>query len=193
MRDAKFWLSMVVFQVAFGMIIFAFTRQHYIDLPLTNRALPGTARDSTVDWLDSVSTMTPPVLKSTAPSPSTIEDPFEISRQADEFFSSKQYSSAAMYYEQLLLLDTNNVDVINNLGLTLHYLGSSTEALQTLTEGIAIDPMNQRIWLTLGFVSLQIGSIEESRTALTTAIEISADSQVGQSAAIMLENLPARE
>ena len=42
-------------------------------------------------------------------------------------------------------------------------------------------------------MSLQIGSIEKSRTALTTAIEISADSQVGQSAAIMLENLPARE
>jgi len=192
-RDAKFWISVAVFQLAFGMIIFAFTRQHYIELPTTDRALPGTTRNSTMDWLESASAITPPLLESATPSPSTIEDPIEISRQADEYFSSKDYSTAAMYYERLLMIDPSNVDVLNNLGLTLHYLGRSTEALQKLAEGVAIDPTNQRIWLTLGFVRLQNGSIEDARAALTTAIGISADSQIGQSAAEMLDNLPPPE
>ncbi len=38
--------------------------------------------------------------------------------------------------------------------------------------GLAVDPTHQRIWLTLGFVSSQLGNTEQARTALTTAIEL---------------------
>jgi Flp pilus assembly protein TadD len=72
----------------------------------------------------------------------------------------------------------------------LQYLGRSTEALRALDEGIALDPTYQRIWLTLGFVNGQIGNIEEARKALTTAVQMGANSDVGQAAAELLENFP---
>ncbi|MDH3751165.1 MAG: hypothetical protein OEU40_11265, partial [Gammaproteobacteria bacterium] len=75
-------------------------------------------------------------------------------------------------------------------GLTLHYLGRSTEALRRLNDGIAVDRSNQRIWLTLGYVNSELGNTEEARTALTTATQIGSDESIRQSALNMLENLP---
>jgi len=89
-----------------------------------------------------------------------------------------------------LVLEPNDVDTYNNLGLTLHYLGRSTEALDKLNEGVAVDPTYQRIWLTLGFVNRQLGNTGQARTALTTAVKMDADSEIGQSATKMLEELP---
>ena len=43
-------------------------------------------------------------------------------------------------YSQLLAFDPKNVEVYNNLGITLHYLGRSAEAVQRLNEGLALDP-----------------------------------------------------
>jgi tetratricopeptide (TPR) repeat protein len=123
-------------------------------------------------------------------SESTIQDPIEISRRADEFFANKQYDGAANLYEQLLVLNPNNADTYNNLGLTLHYLGRSAEALSRLNEGVALDVENQRIWLTLGYVNSQLGNTEQARKALTTAAQIGNDASIRQSALNMLEALP---
>ena len=51
---------------------------------------------------------------------------------------------------------------------SIHYtkLYESGEALSRLDEGVAADPGNQRIWLTLGFVNSQLGNIDEARKAL---------------------------
>jgi Flp pilus assembly protein TadD len=88
------------------------------------------------------------------------------------------------------VLDPNNVDTYNNLGITLHYLGKSNEAILRLNEGVAIDPTYQRIWLTLGFVNRQVGNAEQARAALNTAAKINADNEIGESAIKMLEDLP---
>jgi Flp pilus assembly protein TadD len=82
------------------------------------------------------------------------------------------------------------VDTYNNLGITLHYLGRSAEALRWLNEGIAKDPTYQRIWLTLGFVNSELGDTGQARIALTKAVQMGADNEIGQSAVRMLENLP---
>jgi len=79
---------------------------------------------------------------------------------------------------------------LNNLGLTLHYLGRSGEALTRLGEGIAADPGNQRIWLTLGFVNSQLGNVDDARKALTKATEIGTDESIREAANKMLEALP---
>ncbi|MGW8368799.1 MAG: tetratricopeptide repeat protein [Gammaproteobacteria bacterium] len=86
--------------------------------------------------------------------------------------------------------DPNNVEVYNNLGITLHYIGRSDEALRRLDQGVAIDPTHQRIWLTLGYVNSQLGNAEQARTALTKAVQMDPDNDIGQSAAKMLEALP---
>ena len=53
-----------------------------------------------------------------------------------------------------------------------------------------MDAGYQRIWLTLGYVNIQAGNTEEARTALTKALEMNADNDIGQSAANMLAQLP---
>jgi len=161
---------MAMFQIVFGLAIFAVTRQYYIqDSDTATHQAP----------IESP-TFTPPV----------IEDPNEVARQANEFFANKQYDSAADSYERLLALDPNDVNTYNNLGITLHYLGRSTEALSRLEEGVSVDPTYPRIWLTLGFVNSQLGNIGQARAALATAAELDAEGDVGQSAATMLESLP---
>ena len=92
-------------------------------------------------------------------------------------------------YEKLLALDPDNVDTLNNLGLTLHYVGRSDEARQRLNEGAALDPTYQRIWLTLGFVNSTLGNVADARAALNTAVGMDPDNDVGKSASRMLKEL----
>lgn len=188
-RGAKFWVSMAVFQIVFGLAIFAITREHYMIDTNSVRENPAAMRQPGSEWSDQISDLKPALLDSLTSNPPTSKDPFEVSRQANEYFANEQYSMAVNLYEQLIRLDPNSVDAYNNLGLTLHYLGRSDEAIQRLTEGVALDPKYQRIWLTLGFVNSQLGNIGPARAALTTATEIDANSSVGQSAARMLDEL----
>ena len=117
-------------------------------------------------------------------------DPIEISRQAEEYFASKQYDKAAIMYERLLAFSPNDGTILNNLGLTLHYLGRSTESLQRLQEGVAAEPENQRIWLTVGYVNNALGNTEEARRALLKATQTGTDEAIRKSATDMLQPLP---
>lgn len=189
-RSAIFWISMTVFQIAFALTVFAITRQYYIYD--SERASAGLSmmREPSLLSLDRIRQPAPVQVESPTSSQSASEDLVGISRRADEFFTKKQYSEAADLYAQLLAFDPNNVNTYNNLGLTLHYLGRSTEALGKLNEGVAVDSTYQRIWLTLGFVNSQLGNTEQARTALSTAVQLGTDNMVGKSAKEMLENLP---
>jgi tetratricopeptide (TPR) repeat protein len=189
-RSAKFWISMTVFQVIFALAVFAITRQYYIQDSEDVSADLTMIREPSLISLDRTRQPDPVPAESPASSGPAIGDPVEMSRQADEFFTKKQYDRAADLYEQLLAFDPNNVNTYNNLGLTLHYLGRSTEALRKLNEGVAVDPTYQRIRLTLGFVNASLGNIKQARTALTTAAQMGADNEIGQSATRMLADLP---
>lgn len=189
-QNLKFWVPMMVFQIVFGLTIFTITRQYYVQAPDNVNDDPTEIRQSSSEWPDSITDTNSSLLNLSTFSQSTIEDPAEISRQAIQYFTKKQYNKAAVLYEQLLVLVPNNVDTYNNLGITLHYLGRSTEALRRLNEGVDVDPTRQRIWLTLGFVNSQVGNTEKARTALTTAANMNADNEIGKSAVKMLENLP---
>ena len=188
-RSAKFWIMMTVFQVVFGLAIFAITRQYYIYTSDNVSAEPTTIGEPSIAWPDRITETNPAQFGLPRSSQPIIEDAALISRQAEEAFANKQYSRAAKLYEQLLALSPNNVTAYNNLGITLHNLGRSAEALCKLNEGVAVDPTYQRIWLTLGFVSIQLGDTEQARTALTSAVQMGADNEVGQAASEMLENL----
>ena len=182
-NSPKFWISMAVFLVVFGVAVFMVTRDLYksdSDNITTNSSAVSQPAVAVQGSLSSSPTF----------SLSTMTDPDELARQGDEFFASTQYDQAAQTYERLLELVPSNVDTYNNLGITLHYLGRSAEAVDRLNAGVAVDPAYQRIWLTLGYVNSQIGNIEQARTALTTALEMGADNDIGQSAAQMLSNLP---
>ncbi|HLF31259.1 MAG TPA: tetratricopeptide repeat protein [Xanthomonadales bacterium] len=194
MRNTKFWISMALFQVVFGLVIFALTRQYYTQEQDKVSAGPAVTSQPAPAWPDPAPGPTaatnPTEFMPVFPAEVTMDDPALIARQADDFFASQQYSEAANLYERLLALGFNDVNTYNNLGITLHYLGRSAEALSILDEGVALDSSYQRIWLTLGFVNSQLGNTAQARTALTTAVELNADSDVGRSAAKMLESLP---
>jgi tetratricopeptide (TPR) repeat protein len=191
MRGATFWITMTVFQLAFGLTVFALTRHYYMSsapapqLPAwavgLGTALPGGAA--------------PVEPRAAAPgqapfAASADDDPSAMSQRADAAFSSGNYAEAAALYERLLAIDPQNVELHNNLGLTLHYLGRADESLETLAAGLKIDPTHQRTWLTTGFVNLRLGKTAEARAALAKARDIGTDTQIRQSAEKMLAGLP---
>lgn len=189
-RNVNFWISMAVFQVLFGLAVFLVTRAYYVGDTASVRAHPPIPSQPASGRLEGITESDIARFVPSAADESMPDDPVELSRRANEFFSNSQYERAADAYGRLLAFGPNNVEILNNLGLTLHYLGRSDEALERLNEGIAADPDNQRIWLTLGFVNSQLGNAGEAREALTTATRIGSDESIRQSAMRMLEELP---
>jgi tetratricopeptide (TPR) repeat protein len=185
--SSKFWIMMAVFLVAFGLAVFAITRHYYIQD--ANQVSAGEARQPTAEWPDLSEKSDLENSISMFSGQSTADDPITLSNQADEAFSNRQFDRAADLYARLLAADPNNAGTYNNLGITLHYVGRSAEALRVLNEGVALDPSFQRIWLTLGYVNSQLGNLEQARSALTTAVELGADTDVGQSATQMLTSM----
>jgi tetratricopeptide (TPR) repeat protein len=191
MRGAQFWITMVVFQAAFGLTVFAITRHYYLastpPAPLPSWALGvGATLPSTAPFA-----LAPPVsLPPFAAAAPASDDPVAVSQRADTAFTNGNYAEAEALYRQLLALDPQNVELYNNLGLTLHYLDRSNEALQKLAAGLTIDPKHQRSWLTTGFVNLRLGNAAEARAALTKARDVGDDQQIRESAQKMLAGLP---
>lgn len=192
-RSSRFWVLMTVFQIVFGLTVFALTRQYYLEAPDERGRATAAAHPTESDWpapsaqgdLANLISSFPP----TSAGRPLSTDPNVLSAQADAFFGQAQYQSAAHLYEQALEAGGTDANTYNSLGLTLHYLGRSAEALSLLEEGIAVDPGYQRIWLTLGYVNSQLGNEAEARTALTTAVQMNADNEISHSAASMLDKL----
>ena len=188
-KSKQFWLGMIIFQLAYGAVIFAAARAYYerdAQLPASAISpLAGLAANPD-RWRPAVS---PEVLTSLTTDEPMPDDPATISYLAEQHFASKSYAQAAKYYERLLDFDPNDANTRNNLGLTLQCSGRSTEALTVLGENVAQNPGHQRSWLTLGFVNRQVGDIAAARQALEMAISIDAASDVGQSAQRMLDTL----
>ena len=189
-REPKFWISMAVFQVLFGLAVFAITREYYAPDAKIVSAHPSTLNQPAVVWPNGITQTEIARLSSpTFGNPAT-QDPVELFRQAEQFFANRQYDQAADSYERLLAFRPNDAEIYNNLGLTLHYLGRPSESLRRLDEGVAVDPNHQRIWLTLGYVNSQLGNTVQAREALTKASQVGTDDSIRQSAIKMLEALP---
>ena len=189
-RDTRFWTLLLIFQVFFGLAVFAITREYYMPdtaaaqshASMSGQPAPAWSRGITAT---DISRLSSPGLVETTP-----DDPAEIYRQAEEFFANRQYDRAAHLYEQLLPYSPNDAEIYNNLGLTLFYSGRPDEALRRLDEGVTVDPEHQRIWLTLGYVNSQVGNTEEARAALTKATQVGGNASIRESAEKMLAELP---
>ncbi|MDX2314357.1 MAG: tetratricopeptide repeat protein [Gammaproteobacteria bacterium] len=206
--------SILAFQLIYGAVVFGLTRNYYhrevaVDVPvdrLSDRPrtaphgvprtapttgvarLPGSERFTVEDARRMVASA-PPDNDYGAGSSSTtsLED---LARRADQHFQEGLFERAAEEYSQLLAHAPDNIDLYNNLALTLHYMGRSPEAVENLEKGIALDSGNQRIWLTLGFVQTGVGNTAAASRAFGEAIEIDPGSQVGREASRLLAALP---
>ena len=183
------WLQTLSLLLVFGLIVFAVTRQMYLgDAQTVSASGSDTTAPSAMSQGDQLEINTA-LLESLLSLDSKNKDPATMLRLADEYFANKQFAEAAELYGQLSALDPGNVEIQNNLGLTLHYINRSDEALAVLMKGSALDPNNQRIWLTLGYVNKELGNLDEAKLSLETASLIDSDNDVGRSAARMLTEL----
>lgn len=183
------WLQTLALLFVFGLIVFAVTRQMYVDDAQTVSATGSdAATPSAMPQRDQLEVNTG-LLESLLLSDSKKKDPATMSLLADKYFVNKQYAEAADLYGQLSALDPQNVIILNNLGLTLHYINKSQESLAVLKKGSALNPGNQRIWLTLGYVNKELGNLDEAKVSLETAERIDPDTDVGKSASQMLSEL----
>lgn len=210
-RSFIFWSAVLVFQIVYGAVVFMVTRQIYQDqsgvagqklnpsqsvsqglphpLPQgmpnqTTVLLPGSERVTLEDARRLVKK------KLDSPGAATGNSPEQLSREADRHFQEGLFEQAAAEYARVLEQAPYNVDVYNNLGLTLHYVGRSQEAVEILEKGLAVDDTHQRIWLTLGFVQSGLGDVTAARRSLNTAAQLGPDSTIGMEAKRLLDSLP---
>ena len=180
---------MLALLFVFGLIVFTVTRQIYVgDAQTVSATVSDTAAPSAMPQGGRLEIDTA-LLESLRSFDSKKEDPATMSLLANEYFANNQYAEAADLYRQLSALDPGNVEIQNNLGLTLHYINQSEEALAVLTKGSALNPDNQRIWLTLGYVNKELGNLDEAKLSLETAKQMDPDNDVGRSASKMLSEL----
>jgi tetratricopeptide (TPR) repeat protein len=187
-QRARFWIGLAIFQVVFGLTVFGVSRLYY----LGQREPVSTAGSLDFDSIRFPTAIARAVQGSIEPLPESTtspQTPEAIAQRADQQFQARNYAEAAPLYTRLVELDPANVTLLNNLAITLHYLGRSDEAIQHLNTGLGIDAEHQRSWLTLGFINSQTGNFEAARTALTHAIELGPDNNVGESAANMLAEM----
>jgi len=183
---------MAVFQVIFGLTVFALTRNHYrVESVATSPPLPAN-HPAGANLLNTNPESEFEQLMDLFPPDAAETDPAAMLVQADNHFAAGRYQQAAEGYSRLLQLNPGDADIYNNLGITLHYLGRSEEALGILDEGVTVDPLYQRIWLTRGFVNSQVGNLPQAREALIRARDLGPDSDVGRAAQQMLDQLPNR-
>jgi Flp pilus assembly protein TadD len=176
------WLLFAVFLFFYGFTVFAVTRDYYV------RTLVRPAVAVTPGSPHSPPTQAAQLPPTTAIPQAITESNLDLLRQqADELFAQRRYSEAVPVYRRILELEPDDVESHNDLGLALYYKGEMVAALTQLRAGVARDPDHQRVWLTLGFVSLQVGDQAEARAALERARELGPDTGVGQEAARLLD------
>ena len=183
------WLQTLALLFVSCLIVFAVTRQMYVDDAQTVSATGRVAATPSVMPQGDQLEVNTALLESLLLSDSKKKDPETMSLLADKYFVNRQYAEAADLYGQLSALDPQNVIIQNNLGLTLHYINKSDESLAVLKKGAALNPDNQRIWLTLGYVNKELGNLDEAKLSLETAERMDPDTDVGKSASRMLSEL----
>lgn len=187
------WLILAVFLAFYGFAVFALTRDYYVRHPIRPplAQVPGQASTQAnphagdqgprpaagISGLDLANAV-----------PQSIEDgnPALIGERADRLLAERRYGEAIPLYRRVLELTPDDVETYNDLGLALHYAGDSAGALEVLRAGAAGAPDFQRIWLTLGFVSLQVEDQAAAQVALARARDLGPDNAIGQEAVRLL-------
>ena len=167
-------LLLIAFLILYGVIVFAATRAYYLELPAGRAAAPASAA---------------PAAAAAAVRPLS-DDPAALGEQADRFLTERDYANAIAAFRKLVRLQPDNVEVYNDLGLSLHYGGRSGEALIVLQKGIMVQGDHQRIWLTRGFVEYQLGELEAAKQSLLRSVELAPESEIAAEARRFLERLP---
>lgn len=121
-----------------------------------------------------------------APSAPPVETRQSLDAMAESYFSGGHYDAAIGVYRKILARDPNDANVLNELGLALHYSAKSDAALEALEKATALDPKLQRAWLSYGFVLKSLGKEKQARAALKQTIALGPATPQGLEAQAML-------
>ena len=83
---------MAIFQFAFGLVVFAITRQVYAPDPNIVSHMQTAPGQPSLDWIDRIPETSPALFDPVISNQSTIRDPEELSRQANVYFANQQYA-----------------------------------------------------------------------------------------------------
>ena len=184
----------VLFLLVYGVGILAFARWWYAPEPAVSQAqakpsLNGQASESreALPGSETKPVADPP--QAMPPANAPLAEGQSLRVRAQSAYAAGDYASAATYYEQALAQSPGDVELSNNLGLVLHYLGRTAQAIELL-EAAAVDhPSHQRVWLTYGFVLANAGHEDRAREALLRARDLDPQSAIGAEATRILEPL----
>jgi len=185
------WLVFVVFLTFYGFAVFAVTRDYFLRHPAHPMAAEvaghGAAQPNPHPRVPRVAAGLSGLDLGNA-IPKSIEEtnPKLLGERADRLFAEGRYQEAIPLYRWVLELSPDDAETYNDLGLALHYAGDSAGALEVLRNGVAGAPNFQRIWLSLGFVSLQVKDLEAARVALARARDLGPENDVGKEAIRLL-------
>jgi len=191
---SSWWLAIISFQILYGLAIFLVTRDIYQreSAPVEPRSAMSGRAKAVVPGSERFTVADAERLVASAPmaEPASTDSLEQITRMADEHFRQGRFDEALVYYGRILKRLPHEVSVYNNLGLTLHYVGRTGEAIEKLEQGIKLGAGDQRIWLTLGFVQTQARNAAAARRALSRAVEIDPETPVAREAKRLIDDLP---
>ena len=184
--DLKLLSIIALIQILTGVLVFTITRAYCTNTPAANsnvsRAGAAKMDDlSTEELIRGLQEYNDQALSN---------NPEELNQQANAVFQQGDYAKAAALYQRVIEISPEDASAHNNLGLSLHYLGRSSEALGILQRGTELQPDFQRVWLTLGFVRSGLGQNDAAKQALKRAIELGPETDPGKTAKEMLSKLP---
>ncbi len=117
-------------------------------------------------------------------------DPELLVALGDAHFEVKQFEKAVGYYKSAIQANPANAEAYNDIGLALHYMGNSAEAIRYIEEGIKKNPYQQRIWLTKGFIfAYGMGDLDAAKEAWEKAKVLDPESGIGKAAADYLDQV----
>jgi tetratricopeptide (TPR) repeat protein len=178
------WVAVIAMQTLFGASVFILTKAHYSRLAASP---PDTAAAAAVG---ATARPTAPAI----PAASFVSnDPALLRNQAAQQFQNQDYAGAVASYERLIALEPDDADLLNNLGLVLHYVNRSEDAIDRLQQALALNDRHQRSWLTLGFVRKDLGQTKTARAAFERVLQIDNQSTMATEARRMLDSLDTSE
>ncbi len=182
------WVLFILLLGFYGFAVFALTRDYYLrHPPQLSEAQSG--RPSAAEQDRQLQERMRQAVGRAEPEPEiNLEstDPIALGAVADQLFAAQRFEQAIEVYRRVLALKPDDAETYNDLGLALHYVGRSAEGAEALEQGTRLAPEFQRVWLSLGFVSLQTDQREAARRALARAQALDPESGVGAEARRLL-------
>ena len=178
------WVAIIAMQTLLGASVFILTKAHYSRIAATPPATQAAAATAPASR-----PAAPPIPASSFAS----NDPALLRNQAAQQFQNQDYAGAVASYERLVALEPGDPDLLNNLGLVLHYVDRSEDAIDRLQQALALNDRHQRSWLTLGYVRKDLGETQTARVAFERVLQIDDKNTMATEARRMMDSLDASQ